>query len=198
MLRLRARARRPLQGLQRAGLGDDAARATGAVGGSDQGRCEMPRKPLKAVGTGVDEPWQVASWHEWCSGQQNTSYLAKKYGVRWNTMDASLKRMGERARLALETGAVDALGEYIDGLLSDLVKAHEIMQWARNDGARVGALKHITEIRERLAAARGVVTKRAATEVSGGLIIHAGGAREALIGKLDSIAERDVETEAAQ
>ena len=127
----------------------------------------MASKPLKGRGTEEGEPWHHSSWHDYCRGKRNISELAKKYGVRWNTMKANIVRMAERARVAVESGAVDALGEYVSGLEADLEYAHDIMHHARNDSARVGALKHIADLREKLAAARGVVTKRQATEVSG-------------------------------
>lgn len=127
----------------------------------------MARNPLRGWDKQEAEPWQHESWHDYCRGKRNISELAKRYGVRWNTMQANIKRMAERARVAIESGAVDAMGEYVAGMEADLEYAHEILYGAKNDSARVGALKHIADLREKLAAARGVVTKRQATEVSG-------------------------------
>ena len=123
----------------------------------------MPRKPSKPVND--DGEWVGQAWALWCAGERNLHALGRQFGKDPQTVKKHLRRYSE-ARAA-ETADVDATGEYLDGLQHDLREALRTYRDATNPNAKVGALKHATTIREKLAAARGVVTERKATELTG-------------------------------
>jgi len=75
-------------------------------------------------------------------------------------------------RAAIDSGDVDALAEYVDGLQEDLQESDQVVRETKVDAVKVGALKHRSDIREKVAAALGVVTRREGREHSGRIIIH--------------------------
>lgn len=116
----------------------------------------MPRKPIQKVPE--DGEWVGLAWAAWCAGERNLTALGKQFRKSPKTVKANLIKYS--AARAAETQSVDATAEYIDGLEHDMREALRTYRTAENPNAKVGALKHATSCREKLAAAKGVVTER--------------------------------------
>ena len=116
----------------------------------------MPRKPLQKVPE--DGEWVGLAWAAWCAGERNLTALGKQFRKSPKTVKANLIKYS--AARAAETQSVDATTEYLDGLEHDMREALRTYRTAENPNAKVGALKHATSCREKLAAAKGVVTER--------------------------------------
>ena len=122
---------------------------------------DMPRKPIeKAAESGE---WIGLAWAAWCAGERNLAALGKQFNKAPATVKANLIKYS--AARAAETQSVDATAEYIDGLEHDMREALRTYRTAENPNAKVGALKHATSCREKLAAAKGVVTERRSVAV---------------------------------
>lgn len=116
----------------------------------------MPRKPIQKVPE--DGEWVGLAWAAWCAGERNLAALGKQFRKSPKTVKANLIKYS--AARAAETQSVDATTEYLDGLEHDMREALRTYRTAENPNAKVGALKHATSCREKLAAAKGVVTER--------------------------------------
>lgn len=116
----------------------------------------MPRKPTEKVEDAGE--WIGLAWAAWCAGERNLTALGKQFGKKGETVKANLIKYS--AARAAETQSVDATTEYLDGLEHDMREALRTYRTAENPNAKVGALKHATSCREKLAAAKGVVTER--------------------------------------
>lgn len=139
-----------------------------------RGQPTKPSIPTSTIKeTSQPEGWQDGVWRAYCKGNRNVSDLkrvAEAYGgsPTWHTVKRCIER---RKRLMAEI--VDTEGErvaYEAGLESDLQDADAIYNRAVTDGnanGQIGALRLKIEARERLAASRGVVTKREGREHSG-------------------------------
>ena len=126
-----------------------------------------PTKTEKDLGEGVVTDWKHLAWRDWLRGDRNYAALGRKYEKDWKTVKRAIIAKGKAARLALESGDCDALAEYIDGLYDELQEVDSLFHSADNDNARLGALKHRTYLREKIAAAMGVPTELAALQLSG-------------------------------
>lgn len=116
----------------------------------------MPRKPTEKVGD--DGEWVGQAWALWVAGERNLTALGKQFGKKRETVKANLAKYS--AARAAEVASTDATAEYLDGLEHDMREALRTYRTAENPNAKVGALKHATSCREKLAAAKGVVTER--------------------------------------
>ena len=123
----------------------------------------MPRKPLQKVPE--DGEWVGLAWAAWCAGERNLTALGKQFRKSPKTVKANLIKYS--AARAAETQSVDATTEYLDGLEHDMREALRTYRTAENPNAKVGALKHATACREKLAAAKGVVTERKGVDLTG-------------------------------
>jgi len=115
--------------------------------------------------------WIGLAWAAYVSGEATITALANQFGKSWATMKRALKK--HSAARAAELSVFNADAEYIDGLRHDLRRAEQIAREAENPNARVGALKVCVQIREKLAAALGVVTERVALEHTGTMQVQA-------------------------
>ncbi len=117
--------------------------------------------------------WVESAWQDWLGGRRSWAELGRKYGHNRHTVRASVLRFA-RARGAAYGDGPDPLAEYVDGLAADLARALAIAE-APNATPRcqVSALKLATQIREKLAAARGVVTRRQGRDHSGHVEVSA-------------------------
>lgn len=116
--------------------------------------------PSKAVDRGE---WVGKAWALWSAGERNYTALGKEFGKKAETVKKALVEYS--AARAAETQSVDATTEYLDGLEHDMREALRTYRTAENPNAKVGALKHATSCREKLAAAKGVVTERKSVAV---------------------------------
>lgn len=117
--------------------------------------------------------WVESAWQDWLSGRRSWSELGRKYGHNRHTVRASVLRFAT-ARGAAYAGGPDALAEYVDGLTADLARAVALADDpAATPRCRVAAVHLATHIREKLAAARGVVTRRVGQEHSGRVEVSA-------------------------
>ncbi len=111
--------------------------------------------------------WVEGAWQDWLGGRRSWAELGRKYGHNRHTVRASVLRYAG-ARAASYTDGPDPLAEYVDGLTADLARALAIAgDPAASPRCQVTALKLATHIREKLAAARGVVTRREGRDHSG-------------------------------
>lgn len=127
------------------------------------------RRGGKSAATGGDE-WVGLAWAAWCRGERSYRALGKQFGVDRETVKRHLAAYS-RARAAELSDGSDPTAEYIDGLEADLQDVQRLAQATEHDLCKLGSYKHVTAIREKLAAARGVVTERKATEVHGGMAV---------------------------
>lgn len=130
----------------------------------------MAKEPTKTEedwGEGVESDWKHEAWRAWLRGDRNYAALGRKFEKDWKTVKRAIIAKGKDARMVIESGDCDALAEYIDGLYDELQEVNTLFQDADNDNARLGALKHRTYLREKIAAALGVPTELAALQLSG-------------------------------
>ena len=118
----------------------------------------MPRK--KDIEHGE---WIGLAWGAWCAGERNLAALGRQFDKSPATVKANLLKYSQ-ARAA-EVSDVDATAEYIDGLQHDLREALRTYRDAGNPNAKVGALRHASQCRKDMAAAKGVVTDRKSVAV---------------------------------
>ncbi len=128
---------------------------------------KKPSKTDKGLGEGVEVDWKDLAWCAWLRGERKYAALGRQFDKHWETVKRAIIAKGKAARLAIESGDCDALAEYIDGLYEELQEVDSLFQDADNDNARLGALKHRTYLREKIAAALGVPTELAALQLSG-------------------------------
>jgi hypothetical protein len=114
------------------------------------------------------EDWVLTAWRAWCRGTQQWAELAKLTGKDWRTVRKHVEAFSKVCRVAEESGSIDALGEYIGHLREALTAAwHIYNKQSSNDNAKLGAIKQVSDLSEKIAAALGVVTERKATQHSG-------------------------------
>ena len=77
-----------------------------------------------------------------------------------------LFRSSKIARKALDIDETDALTEYIAGLEEQFGEADRLLRTGDNDNAKLGGLKVKVDLLEKLAAAKGIATKRERTDGS--------------------------------
>ncbi len=103
--------------------------------------------------------------------------IGQQLGKDRDTVRRNLKAYSEALSAARADGGEDPLEAYLSGLAEDLVAAVNLAQ-ERGEGtnlaARVGAHKLVVDIRQKIAAALGVVVDRKGHEVTGpgGAAIH--------------------------
>lgn len=146
--------------------------------------------PSKAVDRGE---WVGQAWALWVAGERNLTALGKQFGKKAETVKKALTEYS--AARAAEVASTDATAEYLDGLEHDMREALRTYRTAENPNAKVGALKHATACREKLAAAKGVVTERKNVELTGSgggalQVEHEGGALEQLTSAIARLATR--------
>lgn len=125
-----------------------------------------------AKNSGDRGEWVAQAWALWVEGHRNLAALGRQFGKAPATVKANIEKYGrQRATEISEGKGGNPTAEYISGLEADLRDVGKFLRETTNDNAKVGAMKHRTAIRELLAAAYGVVTKRQATEISGPLEI---------------------------
>ena len=120
------------------------------------------------------EQCRVEAWRLYCEGIYTYRAIARGVNDKTNHdhdhhwVKRNLERYSQVIAEIVDNGAIDARAEYLEGLRRDLVAqaAHE--HNPETDPAKITARKAITEIRQKIAAARGVVTERKATTLQGG------------------------------
>ncbi len=131
------------------------------------------KRSLSARGASAVE-WVPDAWRDWVNGERNWSQLAAKYGRHRVTVKANVIRYSKALAAGYDAGP-DPLAEYISGLESDLKRANRSAENPKaSQPARTAAARHATEIREKLAAAKGLVTKREGREHSGQMGVDVG------------------------
>jgi len=124
-------------------------------------------KPRKSQHGASAVEWVADAWREWVNGERSWTKLGAKYGKHRHTVKANVIRYSRALAADLSNGP-DALAEYITGLESDLARANRAADNPQaSQPARTAAARHATDIREKLAAAKGLVTKREGREHSG-------------------------------
>jgi len=118
-------------------------------------------------------PWQEAVWRSYCQGNRRIGALqavAQENGGpgTYGTVRRFLDR--QLTALAFQDLAAEERAAYEHGLLADLEEAAAVYDRAVETGdlnGQIGALRTRAAIREKLAASRGVVTKREGREHAG-------------------------------
>jgi transposase-like protein len=136
-------------------------------------------KPKTAEEKALTPP-NPADWPEWAEsayrlharGQRNMTALSRQFGVKWETCRDWIQKVG-LFMAQQELHAQDyALAEYVAGMEEILGQAQATYAKTKNDNAKIGALRVAGDMLQNIAAARGVVTKRSAEDVSGDLNVH--------------------------
>ena len=128
---------------------------------------EATENSLETLANLPDTEWKHLAWRAWLRGNRNITQLAKQFEKNWHTVKKAIVDQAALVRQAIDSGDVDALAEYVDGLYEDLQEADQLFREVGNDNARLGALKHRTELREKLAAALNVITQRGELRLTG-------------------------------
>lgn len=132
---------------------------------------EKPTKTMQDSREG-DDDWRHLAWRAWLHGVRNYAALGRQFDKEWRTVKRAIIAQSQAVRDAIDSGEVEALAEYVDGLHEDLSEADGLFRSsAIQDNAKLGALKHRSDLREKIAAAMGVVTRRRGVEHAGRLTI---------------------------
>jgi len=135
----------------------------------------------QALAEGVFTLRGISRWVEARTGHHHTH----------NWVKGALERHSRLVEATVDNGAVSARAQYLQGLYTDLVAQNVLAKGAEKEADRIRARREMTEIRAKIAAAQGVVTQRAAHEVSGTLQVdHGSEAIESLTRAIASIAAR--------
>jgi len=111
----------------------------------------------QALNEGVFTLRGIARWIEARTGHTHTH----------NWVKAALARHSKLVESTVDDGAISARAQYLQGLYTDLVAQNVLAKGAEKEADRIRARREMTEIRAKIAAAQGVVTQRAAHEVTG-------------------------------
>jgi transposase-like protein len=111
--------------------------------------------------------WAETAYRAHARGQRNISALSKQFGVGWQTCRDWIRRVGCFMAEQEEQAELEARAEYVAGLEEILGQAQATYAKTENDNAKIGALRVALDSLEKLAAARGVVTKREGKEHTG-------------------------------
>lgn len=128
---------------------------------------ETDSQTIDVDGETPDDEWKRVAWRMWLHGARNYTAIAKAVGKHRVTVKKAISELSKTVAEGLLSGEIDTLGEYVDGLYEDLQEADKFVRDADNSNAQIGALKHRSELREKIAAALGVVTKREGRDHSG-------------------------------
>ena len=155
----------------------------------------------------VDEApeWISLAWRKRRNERTPWVQLGLEFDRDWRTVRDNVRKYGKLVADAYRRGDVDELAEYLEGLHDDKDAQIEAAQKAMTvfvtkDGevvsepdwrTRVAARKEVTAIREKVAAALGVVTKREGREQSGSVDVNVlgklkGATRQSMIDDLES------------
>lgn len=131
------------------------------------------------------DAWVSAAWNKRRDERTSWAELGREFDRDWRTVRVNVSKYSKLVADAYRRGDVDALADYLEGLQDDKRAQLEAAAKAQTlfvtkDGevvtepdwrTRVAARKEVTAIREKIAAAQGVVTERKGTDlnVSGGL-----------------------------
>ena len=134
---------------------------------------ECAKRKTPKRGSGALE-WVRDAWRDWVNGERNWSALARRYGRERRTIKANVIRYSRALAADLDKGP-DPLAAYVAGLEADLELARKVAGDVKvAQQSRNAALKHVTDIREKLAAAYGIITKREGREHSGRMGVDVG------------------------
>lgn len=111
--------------------------------------------------------WAETAYRAHARGQRNISALSKQFGVGWQTCRDWIRRVGVYMAEQEEQADLNARAEYAAGLEEILGQAQATYAKTQNDNAKIGALRVALDALEKIAAARGVTTKREGQEHTG-------------------------------
>lgn len=141
--------------------------------------------------------WKGRCWLAWLGGERNVSELARQFDKNWETVKKAIVDKSRAVADAIAGGDISALAEYVAGLEWDLGEVLKVYAASASGSNQIGALKHATDLREKIAAALGVPTKREVREDEGPPIAWTvqfgdggGSALEELQARLDAMSER--------
>ena len=141
---------------------------------SDETLQTAPGEPQEPDTTGKHEACVAEAWRLLSEGVY--TFRAISRGVNEKTgcshdhtwVKRALVRHGAIVAETIESGAIDARAKYLQALYSRRAAAAAVTRDPEaKPGERIAALKLMTEIDERVAAAEGVVTKRERQELHG-------------------------------
>ena len=123
--------------------------------------------------TGLADKWVVDAWNLWVGGLRSWSAIGRQVGHTAPTVRKHVGRYSETLAALLNGSEANPLAEYLQGLLQDLqhqttlagtavrvayVKGERLIE--PDHLTRSRARKEVTNIRQLIAAAQGVVTER--------------------------------------
>ena len=121
-----------------------------------------------------DDGCKRLAWKAYCEGIYSwrgiAVYVNEKQGCGHDHNWAKRAVEGRSKEVAeiVNSGAIDHLAEYLSGLRADLTSQQAIATDQGNPAqVRSMARERVTKIREKMAAAQGVITERSATQQSG-------------------------------
>ena len=149
---------------------------------ADEGQ-EKPTDSAETTGGlrehGEEDEWVVRAYRAYLHGEHNWSALGRELGHDGKTVKRRVEAYSQAVAEAYRTGGVDALAEYLDGAMQDLRDADRLVREGDQDSVKLGAVRARSEIRTKIAAARGIITERGQLNISGDLK-HEHGADEDL------------------
>jgi transposase-like protein len=119
--------------------------------------------------------WAEQAWRLYCRGQRNWTALGRQFGVDYRTVKANVRKFGELVRAATSGSGVDAWQEAVtaqEEILSEAWRIHTASNATNQE--KTAALKLAQDAVEKVAALKGVVTKREAREHGGTVKVEHG------------------------
>jgi hypothetical protein len=111
--------------------------------------------------------WAMQAYTAHVGRGQTIAALAREFGVDWETVKRNVEKVHVAVCAAENSDTVDARAKHEARLREVLKCLWQDYTRADNQAARASALKTIADVSEKLAACQGVVTQRAAHEVTG-------------------------------
>ena len=131
-----------------------------------------PTELLVPVAEEDGDTWEVLAWRLWCRGERTYTTilsLVQAAAARrevpaapkdWRVVKRVLGDISRAYRVAMDQKAIDAAAEYVAGLQHDLEEATRLWEQSTKDRDRTRLLKQVSDLREKIATAKGVVTRR--------------------------------------
>ena len=114
-----------------------------------------------------EDEWIRIAWRARLTKRPSWRALARQFGVHHETVKRQVVAYSKVVADAYQTGDVDSLAEYVEGTYEDMKDADRLAREGLSEQTRIVAIGKRQDFRQRIAAAKGVVTERNGHEVTG-------------------------------
>jgi len=126
-----------------------------------------PEGPATSARSNPLPEWAMQAYTAHVGRGQPINALAREFGLDWSTVKRNIEKVHLAVCAAENSDTVDARAKHEARLREVLKCLWQDYTRADNQAARASLLKTIADVSEKLAACQGVVTQRAAHEVTG-------------------------------